>query len=231
MLQQEIDSLANEEKLTFLRKTIKDLTWDQVKSNSLLTLYSSIHSEIIAYESSLFNLLIAGVGLFFTGLFYGMINGKANLLALLPSIIAITYGLIINGSASILRLAQKKSELELLYQKSGHKFFDWETSSGAVVKSRKIELENGFIIGFSVLIFILGIIFTITGNLVEGIPIGTEKVGNELLFSKFFIKCAILTVDLLAFFFAMLTFIKYVARRRLYQRKLSDLIKLLEKFD
>lgn len=183
---------------------------------SLISLYTNLHPEIIAYQTFLFNLLITTTVLFFTGVFYGLNSGHLVVIAALPPLVALTYGLGFNANGGILRIAFKKLQIELILQRDGLKMFDWESKFGALGIQRKPMIENLFLVILLTAFMSFGFVKTFDRTLIPLLNDDPNMIKYPISLLKLFIW-----VDSLSVAFLMLCVFKFLTLKNNYKKKIT----------
>ncbi len=119
---------------------------------SLITLYQVLHSEIIANQTQTVSITIGFVVAVLTGLVYAFTGAQPILLVILPPLLGLLFIMAIYSMGSTSRIAFKKAEIELYFQKAGMTIFNWETNfgiEGFSLKLTAIGIGIGYLLPFA----------------------------------------------------------------------------------
>jgi hypothetical protein len=98
--------------------------------SAMLALYQKLHTEILFIQTFNSSLGVGFLAIFFTGVYYSLNNiNPLFLIVVLPPLGCLTI-IVLFGMVGIAKLAFKKAEIEICFQRANMPLFNWETKYG-----------------------------------------------------------------------------------------------------
>lgn len=189
---------------------LKNIKENLKHADIIIKLYERLSIEIVAFETLIANVFISSTGILFSIILYGIINNQPKLLLVIAPLVGIASSFFISTSASMLRAAFKKSQIEIFFQSAGVKYFNWETRYGELGKSRLSDLDGMLIFIIYALVWGAGLFLTFNGKIVTKLDL---FIGYSIYWILAAINCGIILWVIVCFLF-------FIIKSKFYKREL-----------
>lgn len=132
-----------------------------------MVMYSNCHSEIRQIEAFMAQLSTASLGLITTVALYSIVNKSTAIAAMLPVLVGLSQLILMSLNVAMLKVAFKMAEIEARFRVAGAVGFDWETRYGILGRMRLTDHDAILFSGIYLAVFVGGIYFTYTGQLIS----------------------------------------------------------------